>query len=156
MNLLESRIDRQETLTTGTSGARYGASSTCNEPGDNYREGSPLECQSPPVSCWYWKTTHLPMSTVEEQARLRAAMDKDMSDLKAGLGAQMKLIQAISDTQSDHTRQIGELREGVDELRAGQHELRAGQRELRAGYQEVIVGVKLINTKLDQLIADDK
>ena len=41
-------------------------------------------------------------------------------------------------------------------LRAGQHELRAGLHELRAGYQEVIVGVKLINTKLDQLIADDK
>jgi phage-related minor tail protein len=54
-------------------------------------------------------------STVEEQTRLRAAMDKDVGDLKAGLGAQVRLIQAISDTQSDHTRQIRELRDHVDE-----------------------------------------
>ena len=41
--------------------------------------------------------------TVKTQARVRAQMDKDMSDLSVKLDAQGRLLQALADTQSDHT-----------------------------------------------------
>jgi phage-related minor tail protein len=122
-------------------------------------------------------------TTVEEQARLRAAMDQDMGDLKASLGAQLKVIQAIRDTQSDHTKRLTTLetkmgavegrlgavegrlgavegRLGAVEGRLGAVEGRLGAVEGRLGavestLQKVHGGIELINGKLDRLIADD-
>jgi hypothetical protein len=60
---------------------------------------------------------------VDEQAGLRAAMDKDMGDLKVEFRAQRKLLQALHDTQQEHTAQFGEVREqmqkGFERLHAG-------------------------------------
>lgn len=63
---------------------------------------------------------------VDEEARLRAAMDEDMGNLKAEWGAHKKIIQAIADTQSDHTRRLTKLETGVEELRTGLGKVQAG------------------------------
>jgi hypothetical protein len=41
--------------------------------------------------------------TVKTQARVRAQMDRDMSDLNLKLDAQGRLLRALADTQSEHT-----------------------------------------------------
>jgi predicted RNase H-like nuclease (RuvC/YqgF family) len=51
-------------------------------------------------------------STVEERAQLRAAMDEDISRLHL----ERDLLQAIHDTQSDHTRRLTNLEDKVDAL----------------------------------------
>jgi hypothetical protein len=75
---------------------------------------------------------------VEDEARLRAAMDEDL----IGLHVERKLLQSLHDTQSDHTRRLTKLE--------------TGQEELKATLQEVRVGVRLIHGKLDTLIATDE
>jgi chromosome segregation ATPase len=79
-------------------------------------------------------------ATVEEQARLRAAMDEDLGDVKAALGAHKNLLQSLHDTQQEHTARLEELRAGQQELRAGQQQLRADHEELRAGHEELRAG----------------
>jgi len=44
-------------------------------------------------------------STVGEQARLRAAMDEDLSKLHV----ERNMLQALHDTQSDHTKRLSRL-----------------------------------------------
>jgi chromosome segregation ATPase len=51
-------------------------------------------------------------ASVEEQARLRAAMDEDLRKLHV----ERKMLQAIQDTQSDHTRRLTTLESKVDTL----------------------------------------
>src|SRR5215471_13802102 len=41
--------------------------------------------------------------TVETEAQVRAKMDQDMSDLKLEFRAQRGLLQALQETQSEHT-----------------------------------------------------
>ena len=52
------------------------------------------------------------LTTLEERVKteaiLRAAMDRDISDVKTEQRAQRGLLQAIATTQSDHTRQFSE------------------------------------------------
>src|SRR6185437_8415124 len=116
---------------------------------------------------------------VDEEARLRAAMDEDLS----GARAERKVLQALHDTQSEHTRQLREhgvqLREHGVQLKehgaqlkehgaqlkehgaqlkehgAQLKKLQEGVDELRTGQQKVLVGVELITRKLDSLIGDD-
>jgi hypothetical protein len=84
-------------------------------------------------------------ATVEEQARLRAAMDEDMGNLKAELGAHKRLIKAIRATQSDHTKRLTKLETGLDELR----------QEVRTGFGRVQVGVEAIRDMLDRSLGSD-
>jgi uncharacterized coiled-coil protein SlyX len=63
---------------------------------------------------------------MDEQERLRASQDSDLSDLGLKLVAQQKLIQAIAKTQSDHTailaehtQRLGRLEGKVDNLQGG-------------------------------------
>jgi DNA repair ATPase RecN len=81
-------------------------------------------------------------ATVGEQAGLRAAMDEDMGDLKAEFGIQKKLIEAVRDTQSDHTKRLTALETGVQETKArvGAVEARVGAVEARLGVVETRVG----------------
>lgn len=51
-------------------------------------------------------------ATVKEEARLRAAMDKDLS----GVRVEKNVLQAIQVTQSDHTRRLTALDEKVTAL----------------------------------------
>jgi hypothetical protein len=78
---------------------------------------------------------------VGTEAHLRAAMDKDMGTLSAKFGVQEKLIQAISLTQSDHTKRLTRLE--------------VGQEELRTTLDRVQVGVEAIHTLLTGLTAVD-
>lgn len=71
---------------------------------------------------------------VDEEARLRAAMDSDLS----GARADRKMLQSLHDTQSDHTAKLKKLGEGVDEL--------------RRGHQKILAGIDVITSKLDSLI----
>lgn len=41
--------------------------------------------------------------TVQTESRLRAAMDRDISDIKVEQRAQRGLLQALAETQSEHT-----------------------------------------------------
>ena len=73
---------------------------------------------------------------VDEQAGLRAAMDEDMSSLKAEFRAQRVLLQALRDTQQEHT------------LRLDEHTARLER--LEAKLERVHVGVDTIIGLLDE------
>jgi hypothetical protein len=75
-------------------------------------------------------------STVGEQARLRAVMDEDLSRLHV----ERDLLQALHDTQSDHTRLLTKLGAEQEELR----------QELRTGFERVHVGVEAIRDLLNR------
>jgi hypothetical protein len=75
-------------------------------------------------------------------------MDKDMGTLSAKSGAQERLIQAMSETQSDHTARLTRLETGL-----GQVEGRLGQVEGKLDL--VHVGVQAIHTLLTGLSADE-
>jgi hypothetical protein len=85
---------------------------------------------------------------VETEAHLRAAMDKDMGTLSAKFGVQEKLIQAISLTQSDHTKLLRDHTERLEKLEVGQE-------ELKTKLDRVHVGVEAIHTLLIGLTASD-
>jgi chromosome segregation ATPase len=70
-------------------------------------------------------------ATVEEQERLRAAMDEDMSSLKVEFRAQRKLLQSLHDTQHEHTALLSEHTAQLQELREGQGEILAGVAVIR-------------------------
>jgi chromosome segregation ATPase len=90
--------------------------------------------------------------TVEEQARLRAAMDEDFSKLHV----ERKLLQAMRDTQQDHTAQLREhgaqLREHGAQLREHGAQLKELREEMRAGFGRVQVGVEAIRDMLDRTL----
>jgi chromosome segregation ATPase len=46
--------------------------------------------------------------TVQTGSRLRAAMDRDISDIKVEQRAQRGLLQALADTQSEHTARLSQ------------------------------------------------
>lgn len=75
------------------------------------------------------------------QKGLRTAMDEDISKMQAEFRAQRGLLQALHDTQQEHTAQL--------------RELRAGQEELRAGLERVHVGVDAIREILDRNLSTD-
>jgi len=68
---------------------------------------------------------------VAEQASLRARMDEDMSDLKVEFRAQRTLLQALHDTQQEHTATLAEHSAQLTELRTGQQRLLAGVDAIR-------------------------
>jgi uncharacterized coiled-coil protein SlyX len=79
-------------------------------------------------------------AALKDQADLRAAMDKDMADLGVKFRAQEKLIQAVAETQSDHTARLTRLEDG--------------QNEFRTELGRVHVGVQAIQILLKGLTAD--
>lgn len=74
---------------------------------------------------------------VEEEARLRAAMDKDLS----GVRVEKDVLQALHDTQSEHTTL---LREHSTLLREHTTQFRELDEKMQAGFARVHVGVKMI------------
>ncbi len=76
--------------------------------------------------------------TVETEARVRAQMDNDMSNLSVKLDAQGRLLQALADTQSDHTAMLTDHTARLARLEAGQAKLEAGQAKVLAGVQAII------------------
>jgi chromosome segregation ATPase len=82
---------------------------------------------------------------VETEAHLRATMDTDMGNLHAEFRAQRSMLQALHDTQQDHTARLTRV-----EDRLGNVEDRLGSVE--GALQMVRVGVEAIHGKLDTLI----
>jgi X-X-X-Leu-X-X-Gly heptad repeat protein len=88
--------------------------------------------------------------TVETDARARAAMDKDMSDLKTEFRAQRTLLQALADTQSEHTTMLRDHGERLTRLEAGVADLQTGVADLQTGLATVAAGVQTIIGLLDR------
>jgi succinate dehydrogenase/fumarate reductase flavoprotein subunit len=64
--------------------------------------------------------------TVQAEATLRAAMDRDVSDIRIEQRAQRGLLQAIAITQSDHTMRLAEHSQALSEHTQALGEVRAG------------------------------
>lgn len=91
---------------------------------------------------------------VAQEAGLRAAVDRDQSDLSAQLRGQDRLLRALSATQSEHTGAISALMGRVDVLvdevrsqRAVLSRLHAGQALAASGQQEI---VRMLNTLIER------
>jgi hypothetical protein len=105
--------------------------------------------------------------SVAIQARVRAQMDQDMSELKLEFRAQRGLLQALHDTQQEHTAMLrehgeslvrlqnalGGLKTDVGGLKTDVGGLQAGQAKLEAGLATVLGGVQTIIGLLDRDIA---
>jgi len=91
--------------------------------------------------------------TVQKEAALRAKMDSDLGDVKATLNAHTGSLQALHDTQSDHTRRLTRIEDrlGNVEDRLGNVEDRLGNVEEQLG--TVRVGVHAILDLLDAHLA---
>jgi chromosome segregation ATPase len=96
---------------------------------------------------------------VADEASLRAKMDEDMSNLKVEFRAQRRVLQALHDTQQEHTARFETIegRLGNVEGRLETIEGRLGNVEGRltsveGTLQKAHVGVQAIHDKLDRLI----
>jgi septal ring factor EnvC (AmiA/AmiB activator) len=92
--------------------------------------------------------------TVATQARVRAQMDRDMSDLKVEFGAQRRLLQALAQTQSEHTATLAEHTATLADHTTRLIRLEAGQAKLEAGMTTVLHGVQTIIGLLDRELGD--
>ena len=111
--------------------------------------------------------------TVEAEAQVRAKMDQDMSDLKLEFRAQRGLLQALQETQSEHTATLREHGATLREHTVILHEHTAILREhtailhdhgailrdhgarlvnLEAGQATILAGVQTIIGLLDREI----
>jgi septal ring factor EnvC (AmiA/AmiB activator) len=98
--------------------------------------------------------------TVRTEAHLRATMDRDMSKLHAEFRAQRSMLQALHDTQQDHTRRLTRVEDrltGVEDRLTGVEDRLTGVEDRLANVegtlQLVRVGVETLHAKLDLLIA---
>jgi chromosome segregation ATPase len=112
-------------------------------------------------------------ATVRTEAHLRATMDFDMGKMQAEFRAQRSMLQALHDTQQDHTRRLtgvegrltgvegrltgveGRLT-GVEDRLTGVEDRLTGVEDrlgnVEAGLDLVRAGVEAIHGKLDLLI----
>jgi chromosome segregation ATPase len=84
--------------------------------------------------------------TVRTEAHLRAAMDRDMSKLHAEFRAQRSMLQALHDTQQDHTRRLTRVEDRLENVEDRLE-------NVEGTLQLVRVGVETLHAKLDLLIA---
>ncbi|HLH83441.1 MAG TPA: hypothetical protein VKV38_09260 [Trebonia sp.] len=92
-------------------------------------------------------------ATVKEEAGLRAKMDSDLGEMKATLIAHKHSLQALHETQSDHTRRLTRIEDRVGRIedKVGKVEDRVGRIEEMLG--DVRVGVHAILDLLDTHLA---
>ena len=88
--------------------------------------------------------------TVETQALVRAQMDRDISDLSVKLDAQGSLLQALADTQSEHTATLADHTARLTRLESGVAQLDSRVANLEAGQEKVLAGVQAIIGLLDR------
>lgn len=87
--------------------------------------------------------------TVKTEARVRAQMDHDMSDLGVKLDAQGRLLRAMAETQSDHTLRLTRLEVRAERLESGVAKLDSRVARLEVGQAKVLAGVQTIIGLLD-------
>ena len=92
--------------------------------------------------------------TVKTQARVRAQMDRDLSNLNLKLDAQGRLLQALADTQSEHTATLTEHTAILTDHTRRLTRLEAGQAQLVIGQAKVLAGVQAIIGLLDRESGD--
>ena len=98
--------------------------------------------------------------TVEREAGLRARMDEDLSGVTQTLKAHGRLLQALHDTQQDHTRRLTRIEDrmvGVED-RLGNVEVKLGNVEddlvtVKEKLDTVHIGVHAILDLLDTHLA---
>ena len=78
-------------------------------------------------------------------------MDEDVSKVQVEFRAQRGLLQALHDTQSDHTRRLSKLESGQQELTARLTSVEGRLTSVEGTLQKVHVGVQAIHDKLDRL-----
>ena len=81
---------------------------------------------------------------VEAESGLRAMMDLDQSRIMARLDAQDWLLQALADTQSDHTAMLSDHTARLTRLEEGQQRVEEGQRRLVQTVGTVQDGIETI------------
>jgi uncharacterized coiled-coil protein SlyX len=89
---------------------------------------------------------------VAEQASLRAQMDQDMSELRVEFRAQRTLLQALHDTQQEHSATLREHGAMLREHGAMLRDHSAQLTDLRAGQQRIVAGVDAIREMLDRAL----
>jgi hypothetical protein len=92
--------------------------------------------------------------TVQTQARVRAQMDRDLSDLSVKLDVQGRLLQALADTQSEHTATLAEHTAILTGHTAILTDHTARLTRLEAGQAKVLAGVQTIIGLLDREAGD--
>ena len=81
------------------------------------------------------------------------AIHSDLGEIRQQFLIQKGMLQALHDTQSEHTAGIRKLRTGQEELRRGLTEVRGELTEVRGELTEVRVGIRTIIDLLNS--ADD-
>ena len=89
-------------------------------------------------------------ATVETEARLRAQMDRDLSNLGVKLDAQGSLLQALADTQSEQTAILSEHTAILSDHTAILSDHTARLTRLEVGQEKVLAGVQAIIGLLDR------
>jgi chromosome segregation ATPase len=96
---------------------------------------------------------------VAEEARLRAIMDRDQSDLTSKITANTRLLQAVGTTQGEHSRMLTRLEsrtarvEGkVDRLQTDVAVLKTDVAVLKTDVAEIKVGMRGMIEKLDLVL----
>jgi hypothetical protein len=100
-------------------------------------------------------------ASARTEARARAGMDQDMSNLNLKFDAQERLLKALSETQSEHTTRFIRVEAGLAGLdvrlarvEISQTRLEVRQESLEAGQAKVLAGVQTIIGLLDREIGN--
>jgi chromosome segregation ATPase len=88
-------------------------------------------------------------ATVKEEAGLRAKMDSDLGEMKATLIAHKHSLQALHDTQSDHTSRLTRIEEKVSNVEEKVSNVEGRVSNIEEGLGDVRVGVHAILDLLD-------
>jgi septal ring factor EnvC (AmiA/AmiB activator) len=89
---------------------------------------------------------------VETEAHLRATMDGDMGKLHAEFRAQRSMLQALHDTQQDHTARLTKVEDGLVKVEDRLVKVEDRLVNVEGTLHMVRVGVEAIHGKLDTLI----
>jgi chromosome segregation ATPase len=93
-------------------------------------------------------------SRVEHEAGLRAMMDHDLATLNKKLDANTKLIQALRDTQKDHTRMLTRMETDVSGLKTDVSGLRIDVSGLKSDVSGLKTDVSRLKSDVSGLRID--
>jgi hypothetical protein len=77
-------------------------------------------------------------ATVKEGADLRAKMDSDLGEMKATLIAHKHSLQALHDTQSDHTKRLTRIEGRVESIEGRVGNIEQGLGDVRIGVHAIL------------------
>jgi archaellum component FlaC len=92
---------------------------------------------------------------VETQANLRATMDSDMGRLHGEFRAQRSMLQALHDTQQDHTARLTKVEDRLIKVEDRLIKVEDRLGNVEGTLQLVRVGIEALTGKIDTLIDRD-